>query len=530
MCRSAKISGFGRPRASYQKMLQNSGIFFAFPHDIPQNVWYTQKRYNIWGDAMRYNDEYERRRAYYERRRRKRRQQLIWRMTVITLLVLILILLVILIGRFFISRHNAKAKTVEAAAPTSETAAVETEPMTIVDEKTVAIEKLLKDAEALAVTYDYDGAIDLLRSDPQYAGDPAVTGAVASYEEIKSTLVRADVNTIPHVFFHSLIMDNKKAFDGDDDQNGYNQVMTTKSEFLKILEQMYERGYVLVRIHDMAYETTNEEGKTVMKPGNIMLPPGKKPFVMSQDDVCYYDYMTGDGFATRMVVGEDGKPTCEMTLDDGTVSVGSYDMVPLLEDFIQEHPDFSYKGARAIIAFTGYQGILGYRTDPDYADKNPNIEADKEAVKEVVKSLRDNGWELASHTYGHMRLSTRSLSDIKTDTGKWDRYVVPLLGDVDILIYPYGADIGDWHPYTRDNEKFAFLYDHGFRYFCNVDSIKYWVQLGAAHLRQARRNLDGERMYYDLPEANPTKDHLSDLFDVTEVFDRDRPVPVPPSS
>lgn len=107
-----------------------------------------------------------------------------------------------------------------------------------------------------------------------------------------------------------------------------------------------------------------------------MLPEGKKPFVMSQDDVCYYPYMDGDGFAKRIVIGENGKPACEMVMDDGTTSTGSYDLIPLLEDFIQEHPDFSYKGARAIIAFTGYEGILGYRTASSYQD-SPTYEADR---------------------------------------------------------------------------------------------------------------------------------------------------------
>ncbi len=392
-----------------------------------------------------------------------------------------------------------------------------------------SMEELIAQADRLAAGYDYDAAIELLQADSGYGSNRQAQEAVAGYEATKATLERVNINNVTHVFFHSLIMDNRKAFDGDEDEKGYNQVMTTKSEFLNILEQMYAKGYVLVRIHDMAYETTDENGNTVMKAGDIMLPPGKKPVVMSQDDVCYYDYMDGDGFATRIIIGEDGKPTCEMKMDDGTVSVGAYDLVPLLEEFIQAHPDFSYKGARAILAFTGYQGILGYRTDPDYQDKNPNIEQDKEDVKKVVQCLRDNGWELASHTYGHMRLQTRSLEDVKTDTGKWDSYIKPLLGDVDILIYPYGADVGDWHNYTRANEKFAFLHDYGFRYFCNVDSNPYWVQFNSEgnYLRQGRRNLDGVRMYYDLPETNPTKDHLSDLFDVSTVFDRERPTPVP---
>lgn len=51
-----------------------------------------------------------------------------------------------------------------------------------------------------------------------------------------------------------------------------------------------------------------------------------------------------------------------MTLDDGTVTTGDYDLVPILEKFCEQHPDFSYKGARAVLAFTGYEGILGYRT------------------------------------------------------------------------------------------------------------------------------------------------------------------------
>ena len=166
---------------------------------------------------------------------------------------------------------------------------------------------LLNQAEALATGYDYDGAIALLQSDPQLASDPAITNAIANYEAIKGTLVRSHVGEITHVFFHSLVVDNSKAFDGDDDEKGYNQVRTTVGEFKKILQNMYDKGYVLVRLHDLAYETTDESGNTVMKAGDIMLPEGKTAFVMSQDDLCYYPYMTGDGFATRMVIGEDGR-------------------------------------------------------------------------------------------------------------------------------------------------------------------------------------------------------------------------------
>lgn len=482
---------------------------------------------------MQYEDDYERRRAYVARRRKQRKRQRMVHIFIFFILVGILLFSGVF-GFLFWKRRRGSTETptVSSSEPPSSgqealpTETKEAEPER--DDRSDDIDKLLSQAEALAKTYDYDSAIRLLSESAEYSGEQAVLDAVSSYEETKAGLIRANITEIPHVFFHSIIMDNKKAFDGDADEKGYNQVMTTKSEFLHILEQMYERGYVLVRIHDMAQEITDENGKPRMVAGDIMLPPGKKPFVMSQDDVCYYDYMKGDGFASRIIVGEDGKPTCEMVMDDGTVSVGSYDLIPLLEDFIQEHPDFSYKGARAVIAFTGYQGVLGYRTDPSYAESNPNYEKDKESVRQVAQCLRDNGWELASHSWGHIYYGTRSASDVITDARKWEDRVETLIGDTDIILYPFGSDIGDWHPYSHENEKYEALYQMGFRYFCNVDSSRYWVQLGSDYLRQGRRNLDGYRMYYDLPETNPSKTYLNDLFDVSSVFDRERPVPVPP--
>ena len=289
---------------------------------------------------------------------------------------------------------------------------------------------------------------------------------------------------------------------------------------------MYDKGYVLVRLHDLAYETTDETGKTVMKAGDIMLPEGKLPFVMSQDDLCYYPYMDGDGFASRIVIGADGKPTCEMILDDGTSVTGSYDLVPILEDFIQEHPDFSYRGARAVLAFTGYEGILGYRTAASYAD-SPTYEQDRQEAAKVAQCLKDHGWELASHSWGHLDLGTVEWERFKTDTDKWETEVDSLIGPTDIILYPFGADVGDWHPYTAENERFTYLYQAGFRYFCNVDSNQYWVQLGDTFLRQGRRNLDGYRMWKDITAEDPSHRKLEDLFHAEDVFDPARPTPVP---
>ena len=147
----------------------------------------------------------------------------------------------------------------------------------------------------------------------------------------------------------------------------------------------------------------------------------------------------------------------------------------------------------------------------------------------MAQCLKDNGWELASHSWGHLHLGVADDPEagfaideerFRADTDKWEAEVESLIGPTDIILYPYGNDIADWRPYHQDNPRFAYLESKGFRYFCNVDSSQYWVQFGENYMRQGRRNLDGYRMYYN-PEM------LEDLFDAGEVFDKARPTPVP---
>ena len=65
------------------------------------------------------------------------------------------------------------------------------------------IEELLSRAEGFALQYDYDRAIDVLKSEPELAGKEEVTAALSGYETAKGSLVRIDPQEVTHVFFHS---------------------------------------------------------------------------------------------------------------------------------------------------------------------------------------------------------------------------------------------------------------------------------------------------------------------------------------
>ena len=454
----------------------------------------------------------------------------------------------------------------ESNAPTTVTEPTSTEPPTEppTEEPTLSPEvlaeaaDLIKKADILAAGYDYDKAIALLQ-DFGYADEiPELGENIAKYEEAKAACTRyEDMNSVTHIFFHSLIVDTARAFGkGSTQAGGYNQWMTTVDEFKFILESMYERGFVLVTPYQVAYEVIDENGNAKFVEGDIYLPEGKKPFIMSQDDVNYYGYMIadsnagvnttpvyakacGDGFAHKIVIGEDGKPTCEYMDAQGNIHVGEYDLVPILEAFIQEHPDFAYQGARAVLAVTGYEGVFGYRTKPSYEANMGSAKYAQEIAdaKAVVQCLKDNGWIIASHSYGHPAYGDISATRVEADSTKWENTVQPIVGDCDIIIYPHGSDIASQKSnYTMSNAKFKALYDDGYRYFFNVDSSDSWVQMGENYYRGGRRNVDGYRMWYHPQKLDDlmgtktiqyTKNGTTYTKTVSEAFDKARPCPVP---
>ena len=329
-----------------------------------------------------------------------------------------------------------------------------------------------------------------------------------------------DVNTVPHIFFHSLINDDR-AFDvntlGADRVRQNNAAMTTTVEFDHMIEDMYEAGYVLVSLDDMCVKSTGADGLVhIERNSSLMLPPDKKPFVLSIDDLSYYhSYGIGtQGYATKMVVDENGKPKCVYTDENGNTSVGDYDVVPRMDTFIEQHPDFAYHGARGTVAMTGYNGVFGYRTNNYYKDINdPHLDPDQilwlqehpdfdweqdcRDAKAVADAMKAEGWTFASHTYGHLN-----------------------------------ADIGGVGGYTPDNAKFQYFKGQGINIFCNVDGNIGWTEFGDTFMRTGRVALDGFTMYQAMTESAAVHSIYANdyeklgIHDVASFFNQYRPTPI----
>ncbi len=511
-----------------------------------------------------------------ERKRARKRKVLIARSILLALLLVILLSMVVLIGRVF--KKNAKTEAKQdtsaqagTAAQTKEeqsalaegesksTAASAEQPVATISSEEVMTaaskEEALEFAKAYATQYDYDKAVTVIQNFDPNGSDEELNAAMKQYTDEKAACVAVDVTNVPHVFFHSLINDDRGLradIVGEDRAWRNDAAMTTADEFDHMMEDMYEAGYVMVSLNDLCIKKTGEDGTTYISPNtNLLLPEGKKAFVLSEDDLSYYHtYGIGtQGYATRMLVDENGEVKCEYTDENGETKIGDYDVVPRMDTFVKNHPGFSYHGHKGTVAMTGYNGVFGYRTNDYYKDiNNENLSADQvQWLKDhpdfnwdqdvadataVANAMKANGWTFASHTYGHWNASSKTKEQLQSDNERWMTVNHNILGDIDIIIFAFGGDIGGVGGYTADNEKYQYFKSQGYNIFCNVDGNIGWTEFGDQYMRTGRVALDGFTMYQAMTESGASHSTYAHDYEVlgikniSEFFNPHRITPI----
>ena len=328
---------------------------------------------------------------------------------------------------------------------------------------------------------------------------------------------------VEHIFFHEVIAWPELAFDGDSRQPGYSNNMVTVTEFTKILDSIYKNGYILISLNDVWSEVTNDNGEQKMQKNNLMLPEGKKPIVISFDDLCFYNYMLSDGFMRKYIVGEDGDIWAAGVDPQGN-HVISQDMtvVTILDKFVREHPDFSLNGTKGCIAFTGYEGILGYRTHTDKKDNSEQFRQNRiqeiARVRPVIKRLKETGWYFASHSFGHIDVANDPFEKVKADADRWIDEVGSLIGETKIFIYPFGARL-DGGDVNNTGPAFKYYHSLGFRIFASVGPRPFSkIKTDIAAVILDRMNSDGYTI-----RSKDARERFLRFYDSAEVIDPRRP-------
>ncbi len=389
------------------------------------------------------------------------------------------------------------------------------------------LQEYLSQAETLAQGYNFEEAISVLNQIPlAQARDQRVSDARERYEKGDSNLVNWVDGDIPHLCFPTLIYDTTMAFDGDDRASDYNTTMVTCDEFSAILQSLYDSGYILIDIHTIAEMVTDERGTSSMEEQKLKLPEGKRPIILSQDNVNYSNVRNGDGIATKLVLDQDGKVKAQYTDSEGHDVAGDYDFIPILDSFIEKHPDFSFRGARGIVSVSGSEGVFGYRIssaaeegsaeegavqgqDASIQSAGGSAANQDDTVSAIASALRAEGWSIACAGWSHNYMNDMSLESFSAEIDNWLKYVGSLTGPADILFYPYGAEV------EYPGEKLNYLLDHGFHYLCGLWGDTDFREMGDLYMRMTRRFVDG----YTLINA-PV--YFTSFFDASSIRDDDR--------
>ncbi len=443
------------------------------------------------------------------RRRRKSKAQIfkeVYLPAIIVCLCLILVL-AFAIGALsnFIEQRKIDKDTEQSRLDASQSAEVQAQ---------AEADAILEEAAALAAGYDYDAAIELLESYGDLTDYPELAAARSTYLTEQSQLVEfSDPSSIPNLSFHPLIVDYTRAFADEELGGSYNRNFVLLEEFTKILNALYDNGYVLV---DFDSFTENVNGTIYTE--SIYLPDGKKPVMLTETLMGYYNYMVdgdgdgepdagGDGFANKLVLDSNGDIKAAYVDADGNSLVGDYDLVPILESFIAEHPDFSYRGARAILATTGDEGIFGYRTNTSYIATKGQTYYDEQVAgaKVIVEALQEKGYTLACFTYANADYGDYNANQITSDLQSWASEITPIIGSVDVLVYARAADISDY-----SGSSFNVMYASGFRYFV-TNSTTASTEVYSTYVRQKRLMVTGNALAW-------SQSQFTDLFEPNAVI------------
>lgn len=339
----------------------------------------------------------------------------------------------------------------------------------------------LEQAAALALEYQYDEAIALLSGAEALQEDERASDAIEEYQAQLDGMYEYS-GVIGHLCFTNLVVDTQRAFDGDEYAQIYRENMITLAEFEAILDELYKSGYVLIDIHSLAEETQNSSGDVSMTQKLPYLPQGKKPIIISVENLDYSSVSTGDGIATRLALDENGEVGALYTDAEGHDLIGAYDVVPVLEQFIAEHPDFSYQGARGIIGLSGENGIYGYQISSDTAaGQSDNLET----VQQITEKLREDGWTFASQGYSYQYMGDMSYETLKGDMESWQTSVGAVVGTCDTILFPYGSQP------DYESEKGAYLINQGYHYMVGLWTDGDHLEVNSTYLRQTRRMVTG---------------------------------------
>lgn len=351
---------------------------------------------------------------------------------------------------------------------------------------------------------------------------PDDSEVISVYEAIRQQVPRDLVQysgNLEHITLRPLIANTAVGLSGTAVAQTADSTMLTSYEFRRILEELHLANYVLIDIETML----NEQG--VFQ--TIYLPAGKKPLLLTLEGFNYYPARKLSGNVENLVLDDQGNVAGTYTNASGQkVIERESEAIGILDAFVDEHPDFSFDGAKGTITLTGSMGIFGYVTSeeqlflrnqqaaafnlPSELYTEADFAENERQAKLIVDTLKSTGWTFGSQTYDGSEVTAMTQEQLDENTKKWQEEVGSITGNVQVLAYPNGAIL------SGDDPRKTFLQGEGIRYFLGIGPTPYAV--GTTNY------LYMDRLYMG---GYAVRNHLTArLFDSAKVYDPARTIPI----
>ena len=414
------------------------------------------------------------RRPNPRRKRRSRIQRIIRAYTPVAIaLVLVILFIIFAVGS--VKRGNAKREEARL-----ESIAIEESLAKLQYDLGEEAKELVREAQKLAAGCNYDEAIALLDT---FSGNPdefeVLQRARSTFEAEKDALVSVgDVTQVKCLSFANILWDWTN-YTGNSNYDAEDRAYINLEEFQRILQELYDNNYMLVDIYDLFETTVDENGNTVIVEKDLRLPSWKKPIMLIGTQPTGYD--------VKFIYDEQYDLLMNEYTNERVQLLSPAEFVTLLEEFLLKHPDFSYKGSRAVLSLTAHNGLFGY-------ELNQTAE-----ITKIAQVLTDKGYILSCNTYSNLAYGgSRKLDEVSEDISNWNVTVAPLIGQTEVLVYAKSSDIEDTkEPYNSD--KYDLLKDAGFRYYFGVCyNSDPWMSISDESIRVGRIMVT-----YNLLKENP---------------------------
>ncbi|MDO5734517.1 MAG: hypothetical protein Q4P08_05245 [Eubacteriales bacterium] len=259
------------------------------------------------------------------------------------------------------------------------------------------------------------------------------------------------IDPVPVLAIRPLIARPDLAFRAESNTQHAQHNLLTTDEFRKFLATMEEQNYVLIR-PSLFFNYPKSEPE-------IIVPRGKKPLILLLENAAYSTLNQANGTVQKLILNSNQEIQGFYKDKNRDVLDPENNFIGILEEYIAEHPQFSFDGARAILALYLREDALGYILDETmlenqnearkkqslmpYVMDNEDYALEQTKVRELLLALERKGYDLASAGLGTELYNRLTPTELQQELWRWQGLIdqLNLSEPVKILLFPEGGHV-----------------------------------------------------------------------------------------